>query len=166
MLLEDRASRLCHSAACSLAAPPCPACTFLHCPGTDPAKLCPHLSPPIPPGSCFPHSSGLQAEGGFLPRSASLTWAELGEKLRTPTTLMPTTAKNNKATDRMIQKVLEGAGKCAGALLSWEPGQKKEEQELKLILLPILHQTFPAHDTNPCANWLECRAAKPLQHLE
>lgn len=25
---------------------------------------------------------------------------------------------------------------------------------------------FPAHETNPCANWLVCRAAKPLQHLE
>lgn len=84
-----------------------------------------------------------QEEGrSFLPRSGSLTWAELGEKLRTPTTLMPTTAKNNKATDKMIQKVLEGAGKCAVALLSWEPGQKKEEQELKLTILPILlHQT-------------------------
>lgn len=41
----------------------------------------------------------------------------------------------------MIQKVLEGAGKCAVALLSWEPGQKEEEQELKLTLLPTLHQT-------------------------
>lgn len=162
-MLEEKAPRLCHSPACSLAAPPCPACTFLHCAGTDPAKLCPDLSPPIPG---LLHSSGLQAGGGFLLRSGSLTWAELGEKLRTPTTLMPTAAKNNKATDRMIQKVLEGVGKCAGALLSWEPGQKKEEQELKLTLLPTLHQTFPAPDTNSCANWLKCRAAKLLQHLE
>lgn len=142
MLLEEGAPRLCHSPACSLAAPPCPSCTFLHRPGPDSAKLGPDLSPPIPPGNCIPHGSGLQAGGGFLPRSGSLTWAELGEKLRTPTTLTPTTAKNNEAKDRMIQKVLEGAGKCAVALLSWEPGQKKEEQELKLILLRILlHQT-------------------------
>lgn len=60
-----------------------------------------------------------------MPGCGSLTWAELGEKLRTPTTLMPTAAKN-KATDKMIQNVLDGAVKCAGSLLSWEPRQKKD----------------------------------------
>lgn len=82
----------------------------------------PELSPPIPPGTAS-HTAQ-----GCLPRSASLTWAELGEKLRTPTTLTPTTAKNNKATDKMIQKVLEGAGKCAVALLSWEPGKRRRNR--------------------------------------
>lgn len=166
----QRTPSLCHSPACSLPAPPCPACTFLHCPATDPAKPSPDLSPLIPPGSCFPHNSGLQAGGGEeLPAQIRIPYlGRAGGEAENPHN---TDANNCKKQQGNGQDDPEGPGGswevCCGPLVL---GARAKEGGTGVKIDHSADSSssnvFPAHETNPCANWLVCRAAKPLQHLE
>ena len=83
----------------------------------EPAEASPALSP-------FPPPDTTQGRGQGEVGLGSLTWAELGEKLRAATTVTPTAARN-EATAKPIQSVLDGAGRCAAALPPWEPRQKE-----------------------------------------
>lgn len=120
---------LCHSPACSLPAPPCPACTFLHCPATDPAKPSPDLSPLISPGSCFPHNSGLQAGGGEeLPAQIGIPYlGRAGGEAENPHN---TDANNCKKQQGNGQDDPEGPGGSWEVTLGWRPACCAQEGRL------------------------------------